>query len=224
MARGAVQRPAVVPGRRRGAQLHARRGQARDRAVHAQPHHQAAGDADGHPAADPHDAERRADRGRRAPAPVAGAAHGRDRGRDRGADGVSRQACRHGADHAVGSRAEQRRLAEAATGACRLSGHQARAEHRQRLSQHRRGGVRRRHPPRRKRREGHDRRPDRPGLAPGGGRVARHTSQTHPAPAHPRGSGRAQLHQPPARQGAAGSTPGSSRRMGRSCASGSMAS
>ena len=55
-----VQRPPVVPGRRRRAQLHQGRGQARHRAVDAQPHHQTTGDAAWAAAADAHDAERRA--------------------------------------------------------------------------------------------------------------------------------------------------------------------
>jgi hypothetical protein len=55
----------------------------------------------------------------------------------------------------------------------RLSRHQRRTDPRQRLPQHRRGGLRCRHPAGRERREGHDRGAHRPGLAPGRRRVTR---------------------------------------------------
>ena len=216
---GAVQRSAVVPRGRRGAKLHQGRGQARDRPVDSQPHHQAAGDADGHSAADAHDAERRADGGGRAPAPVARPAHRRDRGRDRRADRFPRQASRPGADHALRSCVEQRRLAEAPAGARPIPRHRGRAGHRQRVSQHRRGELRRRRPPRRGGREGHDRRPHRAGLAPRRRRARRRTSRRIPR-RRIRAIWSGTTASTIGRRPRAASTPGSSSRMGRSCACG----
>ena len=112
------------------------------------------------------------------------------------------------------SRAAERRLAEAQAGCATIPTSRSRSPSTM-ASRHRRGAVRRRRPPRRERREGHDRRPDRAGLATRRRRLARllrHGTRSAEDLSTTTAS--------TIGEGPAASTPGSSRRMGARCACG----
>ena len=166
-------------------------------------------------APDPHDAQRLADGGGRAPAPERWPAPGRDRGRDRGLERVPGQAGRHDPDHRRRPCHRVDPLAEAGEFLPKYPGHQGRAEHRLRPDRHRGRAVRCRRAPRRAGRQGHDLGADRAGHPLRGGRGASHTSRSMR-----RRRRRRTWSVTPASTCAcppmAGCTPGNSRRMARS--------
>src|SRR5882724_5875240 len=159
-----------ISGGREGAQFHGRGREAWTIAIGPQPDRPKPRGTARSEVTEPHDPKRGADPGGRSPAPEHRAEIRGDGRRDRGAGRTARETGRQHPDHGDGARRRSGPAARLGEDSAELPGHHGGSHRRLRARQHRRAALRRRHPPRRARREGYDRGSGQSGLADGGRR------------------------------------------------------